>query len=179
MILYAIIYDYLLFSIILWCIIIAINAIIYIITIILFVICCSNHVLFLSVVPDEDLMDPSKDLIKEPSCYFWASIFPLYQQTEATLICLEPLRMMRYGSFIITAFNNISLKLIELCNKKMTIILIIEIIVINFCKLNAPFCFCTICFIHWSSEEMICDHFYYWYYSFYWYYWVCIIISSL
>ncbi len=55
-----------------------------------------------------------------------ASIFPLYQQTEATLMCMEPSGMMRYGSLFITPFNNLPLN----CNK-VTIIVINELIVIN------------------------------------------------
>jgi hypothetical protein len=93
---------------------------------------CFNSVLFLLVVPDEELMDPSEKSVEEPSgdrtpptqpaggsSYnhanvpwhsfddFWASIFPLCQQTEATLMCMEPSRMMRYGSLFITPFNDI------------------------------------------------------------------------
>jgi hypothetical protein len=75
---------------------------------------CFNSDLFLSVVPDEELMDPSEESVEEPSgartpptppaggSYynhanvpwhsfndFWALIFPLCQQTEATLMCME------------------------------------------------------------------------------------------
>ncbi len=40
---------------------------------------------------------------------FWALIFPLYQQTEATLMCMEPSWMMRYEYCCITPFNIIPL----------------------------------------------------------------------
>ena len=95
--------------------------------------------MFLSVVPDEDPMDPSEDPAKEPSGARTPPTPPaggapsqsrqramaqLRPVSEATLICMEPSTLIRYGSCCNSAPAYHVMQL-NYCMQHITIIVII------------------------------------------------------
>ncbi len=142
----------------------------------------SIHILFLSVVPDEDLMDPSEERSgtrtpptppagsapaqsrQRASAQLQhvsmadvfdirASIFPLYQQTEATLMCMEPSRVMRYASFFITPFNNLPLD----CVTKWVLLWLMNYLSLIVITKFSSF-FCTIRFVFFAPSVSPAEH---------------------